>query len=74
MYVSHAHTLDELRTEVVSDLSRRINFLQGQSAVTARSVAEKSRLACAIRELEAMQSFWQELVLVRAKKKAVSVE
>lgn len=71
MYVTHARTPQELRAEVVSDLNRRIEFLDGQIKAISRSAAEKARLACAINELKSMLNFWSELRIERtARKKA----
>lgn len=68
-YVTHAHTLEELRQEFLSDINRRIDMLQGQSNVVGKSVAEKSRLGSAIRELEDLQRYWTQIQLIRAKRK-----
>lgn len=65
MYVTHARTAEELKAEVLSDLTRRLSFLDGQIKVTARGEAEKSRLRCAERELTAMLQFWTELEIVK---------
>jgi hypothetical protein len=67
MFVTHAATLEELRQEVLSDLRRRIKFLDDQIMTTTRGATEKSRLACATRELEQMHAFWGELTIVKAK-------
>ena len=69
MYISHAHTLDELRAEVVADLDRRIDMLTSQKDYLGVSNAEKARLACAIREFEGMRHYWNELVLARSRKR-----
>lgn len=66
-YVTHARTPEQLRAEVISDLNRRIEFLQGQHNVTARSKAEKSRLACAMNELGNMLDFWTKLTIAGSK-------
>lgn len=71
MFVTHARTLEELRAEFLSDLLRRIQSLDTQARTVGRSVAEKSRLACAASELEQTHKFWQEVTLARSKPKTV---
>lgn len=64
-YVSHARTPEELQAEVISDLRRRLEFLDGQIRVVSRSKAEQARLSCARIELEQMLRYWLELEITR---------
>jgi hypothetical protein len=70
MFITHARNTEELRVEVCSDIRRRIEMLNGQTRTTARSDAEKARLACAIREFEDMYRFWDSLTIMRPRRKA----
>lgn len=70
MFVTHARTLEELRAEFLSDIHRRISFLDGQTRTVARGATEKSRIARAIQELNDMHRFWTELTIAKAKTKA----
>lgn len=68
-YISHARTPEELKDEVLSDLRRRLAMLDSYINNIARSAAEKARLACAEKELMAMLQFWNEVEIVRPKRK-----
>lgn len=70
MFITHARTLEELRAEFLSDLLRRIQSLDTQARTVGRSVAEKSRLACAAAELEQTHKFWTEVKLASSKQKS----
>lgn len=72
MFITHARTLEELRAEFLSDIRRRIQFLDGQSRTVARGALEKARIARAINELEQMHQFWTELTITKAKVKATT--
>lgn len=60
MYITHARTAEELRQEVVSDLRRRLGFLDSQKNLNL-SRAELSRIHRAINELEDLLSFWDKV-------------
>ena len=68
-YVTHARTPQELRAEVVSDLNRRLLFLNGQVKTIARSASEKARIGRAIVELEDMLDFWSKLTIEKTVRK-----
>lgn len=72
MFITHARTLEELRAEFLSDIRRRIQFLDGQSRTVARGALEKARIARATYELEEMHKFWTELTIIKAKVKATT--
>lgn len=62
-YISHARTAEELRQELLSDLTRRINSLIAQRAVFGRGAAGKARFDGKIAVLEEMQHYWLALEL-----------
>ena len=75
-YITHARTPEELRQELLSDLRRRIEILQGQGAlgIFGRGAAAKARVDGRINELESMLRFWTAIEIVPvsgAKRKAV---
>ena len=72
MFITHARTLEELRAEFLSDIRRRIQFLDGQSRSVARGAMEKARIARATYELDQMHQFWTELTITKAKASAKS--
>jgi hypothetical protein len=64
-YVSHARTPEELRSEVLSDLRRRLISLDKYFNTVARSGAEKARLSRAMEELVDMLNYWANLKIER---------
>ena len=75
-HITHARTVEELRQELLSDLRRRIEILQGQGTlgVFGRGAAAKARVDGRINELESMLRFWTAIEIVpagAAKKKVI---
>jgi hypothetical protein len=68
-YITHARTPQELKAEVVSDLHRRIAFLEGQASTIARSATEKAKLGTAIAALRDMLVFWDALQIEKTVRK-----
>lgn len=68
-YLSHAHTPEELKNEVVADIYRRIASLDAYAKNVAKGAAERARIARASEELASMLAYWQSLKIVRSKSK-----
>ena len=68
-YISHAHTPEELKSEVCSDLRRRIAVLDAYSRDIARGAAERARLGRAASELADMLQYWSSVRIERPKTK-----
>lgn len=68
-YISHAHTPEELKLEVLSDLRRRIVFLDAYTRDVAKSATERARLARAIAELADVLHYWEQVRIARPKTK-----
>ncbi len=68
-YTTHARTPEELKAEVCSDLRRRLEALSDYAQNVAKSAAERSRLACAAKELTDMHDFWYNVQIVRPRAK-----
>lgn len=67
-FVSHARTPEQLKAELLSDLQRRLQNLDDYDRIIARSITEKSRIARAKNELEAMFRYWSEVQIIRPRK------
>jgi len=61
-YITHARTLEELRAEFLSDLSRRQNSLDARIK-TSTSAALSARLALARSELDDLWDFWNRITI-----------
>ena len=72
MFITHAQTAEELRVEVISDLTRRLDILQAEQS-NAKSAAEKARVGRAIYALEEMQRFWKTLTIAKRERGKASV-
>ena len=70
-FVTHARNTEELKDEFVSDLKRRIAGLDSYSRTVARSAQERARYACAIEALVDMLKFWEELQIIRPRRKPI---
>lgn len=68
-YVTHAHTPEELKAELVGDLIRRIAALDSYSRNVAKGASERARIARAIEELADMLNYWKTIRIDRAKGK-----
>lgn len=68
-YVSHARTPEELKSEIVGDLHRRIAALDTYARVVAKGAAERSKIERAITELRDMLLYWESVRLARPKTK-----
>lgn len=68
-YISHAHTPEELKAEICSDLRRRIAVLDGYANSVSRSAAERSRIARASEELSELLRYWDAMRIERPKTK-----
>ncbi len=64
VYISHAETAEELRTEVINDLKRRIDSLTAQQNAFGRGAAGKARFDGKIVELSDMLRVWTELQII----------
>jgi hypothetical protein len=73
-YVSHARTPEELKTEVESDLRRRLEMLKGYTNSVVKGAAERARIACAERELIAMLNYWENVEIIRPARKRTKAE
>lgn len=65
-YSTHARTLEELRTEFIGDIHRRLDVLD-RATQFASSSTEKSRIAYAKREFEYMIKFWTDVRLANSR-------
>lgn len=72
-FITHARTLEEMRTEFLSDIHRRLATLDRANQF-ASSAAEKSRIAYAVRELTDMISFWEEVKISASREKPLAAE
>lgn len=62
-YKSHARTLDELRTEFLSDLQHRLDRLDNFLRTMNPSAVEQSRIARARIEVLQTLDYWKEIEL-----------
>lgn len=67
-FITHARTLDELRSEFLSDIHRRLRGLDAQVAFT-KNATEAGKIGRAKQELEALLEFWQEVELRGSKRR-----
>lgn len=66
-YISHARTLDELHSEFLSDIQRRLDELdKALRSPIAKSAAESTRIARARNELLDLQDYWKNVGLEHA--------
>lgn len=68
LLVTHARSLEELRQEFVSDLSRRISGLRMESKLETRS-RQSLGLGRAISEIEALIQYWQTVELAGSRRR-----
>ncbi len=64
-YKSHARTLEELRTEFLSDLQRRLDQLDQTLKAMRPNAAEASRITRARMELLSLQDYWKEVEVLK---------
>lgn len=62
-FISNARSLEELRSEFISDIHRRIATLDSQQNIFGKNAAVATRIAARKTELEEMLDFWQKVEL-----------
>lgn len=70
IFFIHPRTPEEARDEFVSDLNRHIQVLENRQKGT-KSATENGKIAYAISELRSLISFWQDVNIVRPKRKKI---